>query len=400
MLYPRRLQPELIKQIDTKEAVALTGMRRVGKTTLLSQVLEDIPSTNKAYLDLENPLNRRVFEKENYDNIWADLQDYGINTSEKAYLFLDEIQFMPQVVSIVKYLYDHYQTKFFLTGSSSFYLKNLFMESLAGRKVIFELFPLDFQEFLVFKEYAEPEVLYKTQPLIDLAKNKNEVGHKRRSGLYEEYLRFGGFPGVVVESDVTQKKRIIEDILTAYFEIDVQTLADFREMGALRDLIILLMERVGSKLDISKISSEIGVSRPTIYSYLNFLEKTYFIRLLSPFSRSVDREVSGQRKVYLADTGLLHQLGKKPIRSGELLENAVLNNLRKYSSKQNYYERRRGGEIDFILNQQTGVEVKQTAAEKDQRKLEKLSQDLDLKQHYLVSQKYAGLPSVIPATSL
>lgn len=400
MTYPRRLQTELLKQIKTKEAVILTGMRRTGKTTLLTQIFEKVPSANKVYLDLENPLNRRLFEKENYDNIWADLQDYGITDRERAFIFLDEIQFMPQIVSVVKYFYDHYQTKFFMTGSSSFYLKNLFPESLAGRKVIFELYPLDFQEFLVFKEYSTPEKLYKIESLQSLAANKSAISHERRSGLYQEYLRFGGFPGVVIEPDMDQKKKVLEDIFTAYFEIDVKNLADFREMQALRDLIILLMQRVGSKLDISKISSEIGISRPTIYSYLTFLEKTYFISLVSPFSRSVDREVSGQRKVYLADTGLLHHLGKKPLHSGELLENAVLNNLRKYATKLNFYEGRRGGEIDFVLNQEIAVEVKKTPTEKDQLKLEKLSRSLDLKENYLASQKYADFSNVIPITSL
>lgn len=63
-------------------------------------------------------------------------------------IFLDEFQAKPEITKAIKYLYDHYNVKFFLTGSSSFYLKNLFPESLAGRKVTFELFPLDFREFL------------------------------------------------------------------------------------------------------------------------------------------------------------------------------------------------------------------------------------------------------------
>jgi len=101
---------------------------------------------------LENPLHRKLFEEENYDNIWNNLANFGISREDKSYIFLDEIQNLPQVNSAIKYLYDHWPVKFFLTGSSSFYLKNLFSESLAGRKLVFELFPLTFREFLGFKE--------------------------------------------------------------------------------------------------------------------------------------------------------------------------------------------------------------------------------------------------------
>jgi predicted AAA+ superfamily ATPase len=75
-------------------------------------------------------------------------------------------------------------------------------------------------------------------------------------------------------------------------------MADFRQINSFRDLLLLLLQRVGSKLEISKLASEIGISRETVYSYLSFLEGTYFIFLLSPFSRNMDREVSGTKKVY------------------------------------------------------------------------------------------------------
>ncbi|MGC8777914.1 MAG: AAA family ATPase [Candidatus Caldatribacteriaceae bacterium] len=76
----------------------------------------------------------------------------GVDFSQKAYVFLDEIQLSPELPSVVKYLLDHYGIKFFLTGSAGFSLQNLFTESLAGRKYLFELFPLTFREFLAFKE--------------------------------------------------------------------------------------------------------------------------------------------------------------------------------------------------------------------------------------------------------
>jgi len=80
---------------------------------------------------------------------------------------------------------------------------------------------------------------------------------------------------------------------------------------------------------------------------LDFLEKTYFIFLLTPYSRSVDSEVRGAKKIYFCDTGLLNYLGKIP--SGVNFENVVFQNLRNYGDL-NYYQKYKGPEIDFILN--------------------------------------------------
>ncbi len=117
----------------------LTGMRRTGKTTLLNHIFGSIESQNKIFLDLENPINRKYFEEENYERIKKSFEFMGIDFETRAYIFLDEIQFVKNLPSIAKYLIDHYRVKFILTGSASFYMKNLFTESLAGRKYIFEL---------------------------------------------------------------------------------------------------------------------------------------------------------------------------------------------------------------------------------------------------------------------
>jgi len=129
-------------------------MRRTGKTTLLNHMHGKISSQNTLFLDLENTINRKYFEEDNYEKIKSSFEFLGLTFAERSYIFLDEIQFVKKLPSIVKYFIDHYKTKFFLTGSASFYLKNLFTESLAGRKVIFELFPLTFREFVSFKKAA------------------------------------------------------------------------------------------------------------------------------------------------------------------------------------------------------------------------------------------------------
>jgi uncharacterized protein len=393
MIYPRKIEEELKKQLDSREIIVLTGMRRTGKTVLMNSLFSLIQSKNKVFFDLENPLNRKIFEEDNYDNIWKNLEKFNVTSKEKLYIFLDEIQLMPKVSSAIKYLYDHYDIKFFLTGSSSYYLKNLFSESLAGRKIIFELYPLDFEEYLVFQE-KPVEFLRDFQ---EKEKRKNKISFSLYEKQYDDYLDFGGFPKVVLEKDIEQKKKLLNDIFSSYFEQDVKSLADFKNVNKLRDLIILLSARVGSKIEISKLSAELGVSRETIYNYLSFLENTYFIFLIQPFSRNTDREVSGARKVYFCDTGILNILGK--ISSGSIFENAIFRSLKNYG-KINYYQRRTGAEMDFVVDEKIGFEAKNQGGKFDVKKTVKLSKSIGLKNSYVISRKYSQDEGVILAMDI
>jgi predicted AAA+ superfamily ATPase len=392
--FNRRIFNKLIEQLSFKEIIVLTGMRRTGKTTILKMLFNKVASDNKVMLDMENFINQKIFEETDFNNVWNGLKEFGVNPKNKAYLFLDEIQAMPGIVKVIKYLYDHYDVKFILTGSSSYYLKNLFPESLSGRKIVFELFPLDFEEFLVFKgkERKFPENFQ--------LKNmtKSEVRHEKTKNDFDEYLHFGGFPGIVLTEDESRKKALLSDIFTSYFEKDIRQMADFKNMTAFRNLMMLLMQRVGSLLDITKLASEVGISRDSVYSYLSFLEGTYFISLIKPYSKNVDREISGRRKVFLCDNGMLNLFSK--VSQGSLLENSIYNNLRKFGDIR-YYQRRSGVEIDFILPEHSlALEVKNTASNRDLQNLEKLAGSIGMENHFVIAQNFSGLDGIIPASMI
>ncbi len=299
--------------------------------------------------------------------------------SKTAYVFIDEIQFVRNLPSVVKYFIDHYGVKFFLTGSASFYLKGLFAESLVGRKVLFEIFPLTFREFLAFKgkRFQLPE---------DPFSISDEV-YETLMPLYDEYMYYGGFPGVVLKSSVEEKKKALEDILTSYFQFEVMQFSDFRKNDSLRDLILLLMQSIGSKIDIQRLSRDIGISRQTVYDYLAFLEGTYLISTIKPFSRGRDTEIRKSPKVYFCDGGIVNHFAR--IDEGHIFENTVYQNLRT-KGEIHYYQRKSGVEIDFILNRETAYEVKLSADMNDPKRLKALANDLGLKGYYLVSKKRAS----------
>jgi len=394
MFFNRKLVKEIEKYLNQPEIIVLTGMRRVGKTTLLRSIYDKTKSANKIFLDIENPIDQKIFEETDYHNIIKNLEGLGLKAKDKLYIFLDEIQAKPDIVKAIKYLHDHYRAKFFLTGSSSFYLKNLFPESLAGRKIIFELFPLDFEEFLTFKG----QIKKFDSDFFKKAKNKNIIIHEKFKKLYDEYLLYGGFPQVVLSDSRQKKKQRLSDIFKSYFEKDVRMLADFKNLRVFRDLMLLLLERTGSKLDIAKLAKEMGVTRDTVYSYLYFLEGTYFIKLIAPYSQSRGREVSGGKKVYICDNGFVSQFSRAS--SGALLENAVSRELIKYGEVR-YYQKRTGQEIDFILkDKKIAFEIKQKGNLADYKRLTGLAKQIKIKKYYIISKEFVEEKNFIAATDL
>ncbi|OGG20513.1 ATPase [Candidatus Gottesmanbacteria bacterium RIFCSPHIGHO2_02_FULL_40_13] len=363
MVYPRKIYPELYSHAQTNLVTVLTGMRRTGKTTLIQQLLADLPNKNSIYLDLQRPDNRELFEQKNYDTIRETFIARGILPDLPMIVALDEMQLAPESPSAIKYLSDHHKIKFIVTGSSSYYLKNLFSESLSGRKKLFELFPLDFGEYLTFKEVQH-------SPLDWREGQFNNLEYNRLSSYYEDYIRFGGFPQVVLAQSEAEKRDILSDIMSSYVNIDIRSLADFSDERNLYALAKLLAGRVGNRVEYSNLSRLIGLSRPTVTNYVQFFEKTYLIRTIGVYTRSIDREIVKSRKLYFCDTGLANTLSD--LSSGAQFENTLFNQLARIRQVQ-YFALKSGQEIDFVLNDDFAIEAKETPLEADLSYLKRIA---------------------------
>lgn len=374
MFIERKIFAGLKKHMAVKQATVITGMRRSGKTTLVKELLKLCGSKNQLYLDLQRLDIRELFAEKNYDNIIMALAERGLNLKERAFIGLDEIQLLPGAVGAIKYLYDNYYLKFIITGSSSFYLKNLFSESLAGRKKIFELFPLDFGEWLAFKGIA-----HKERDFWQLDFRVSE--YERLKFYYEEYIHFGGFPEVVLANTEEQKHDLLNDIISSFINIDIKLLADFRDSRAIYNLVKLLAARAGNKLDYSKLSGITGLSRSTVHDYVDLFEKSYLIKRLQVFTSNSEREIVKVPKIYFYDNGLLNVLAEA--NSGVQFENAVFTELHHFGDLC-YFSLKNGREIDFILNKEIAVEVKETPVLTDEKKLQELCKSLKIKKYRLV----------------
>ena len=241
-MYKRTLFSELESAMNIRQILTITGMRRVGKTTTLKYLLGKVRSSNKLYVDLERIEYRILFKSSNYENIVQGLKYEGLDFSRKAWIAIDEIQLLPEITSIIKYIYDTYDVKFIVTGSSSFYLKNHFTESLAGRKRVFELFPLSFYEFLRFRGYSGT---LPDKPFLPY----NQLLTAKLQSYYLEYLEYGGFPEVALSDNPSGKIDLLKDIVNSYLQIDIKFLADFSKVDEIYRIITLLTSRVGSKTD-------------------------------------------------------------------------------------------------------------------------------------------------------
>lgn len=350
-------------------------MRRVGKTTAVQYLLNEIEHENKVFIDLEKIEHRHIFNQPSYKEIQIELEIMGINFDKPAVIALDEVQLVSEITSVIKYFYDHFSLKFIITGSSSFYLKDRFSESLAGRKRIFEMYPLDFEEFLSFRGES-------TAILQEFNFKPFQRGiYLKFKEHYEEYIRFGGFPEVVLSDLEEDKNAYLKDIINAYIELDIRLLSDFEAGHDLYKLIRLVASRTGGLVEHNKLSSILGINRNKVKNYLELLERTYFIISLSPFTKNVDREISLRKKVYLADTGLIGQLAE--VNSGQAFENAVAAQLHQLGQLQ-YYQRKSGQEIDFILNGQQAFEAKETPTASDLSTLAKRAFSLNLGDYALI----------------
>jgi hypothetical protein len=386
----RTLFFEMVPQLYHKNALVITGMRQVGKSTLMRQLFERFEG-KRLWLDLDNPLDQMVFENLDYNAIYRDLAGMSdLKESERLLVCIDEIQNLPAITKIIKYLIDHYGVKFIVTGSSNYYLRNLFPESLSGRKFLYVLPVLTYREFLHFKgilpENSPAESLEEVLAL------KSRVNVIRNQEYYGEYMEFGGFPEVALTPDRATKKQLLKNIFASFFEKDIKVFTELREVRELRDLILLLAARNGNMLDVTRLASELSINRVKVYSYLEFLEGIFFLKLVPKYSGSIDRSVAGGKKVYFSDTGILNLLAK--VTEGQLLEMAVANQLANYGEL-SFYNKRNKAEIDFILNKEIAFEVKQKPVEQDYRKLQRLSGEIGIERQYIISHTVSDLANTV-----
>ncbi|ASJ12187.1 ATP-binding protein [Thermococcus thioreducens] len=372
-----------------RKVVTFAGCRRSGKTYLMFQLINELskkaPREEIFYINFEDErLEKRT---ETLTELIPTIEElYG--KKDGLYLFLDEIQNIPGWDSWVRRVHDSRRdVRLFLSGSSSKLSSREIPTSLRGRALTFEVFPLSFREFLRFKGFEVPENL-------DFSPKKPAL-----LNLLREYLLYGGFPEVVLTSDVRVKRLIVMDYFNTVIALDVVERYSIRNPEELRAFIRLLLnsEYVSlSKTAKTMRSMGYSISKSTLASYLRYLEECYFAFPLEVYSPKVRLRMQHPRKIYFVDTSFLTFLSVKFSENmGRLMENAVFIELLRRRKEVNY-ALGKNWEVDFVLpEEETLIQVSydisgEETFNREVNALRKASREFGFKNVLLITWDVAG----------
>ena len=347
----RKLYKELKEHILKKEISLIIGPRQAGKTTLMQLLKEYLIKNNEAtlFFNLDIGNDKLYFQSQNklLKKIRFELGN------KKGFVFIDEVQRRENAGLFLKGLFDmDLPYKFIVSGSGSLELKENIHESLAGRKRVFELNTVSFGEFVNYKTDEK----YK-----DRLNNYFEIESENTIALLEEYLIFGGYPDVVLEDKISEKRKYIKEIFSSYIEKDISFLLNIQRVDAYEMLIKILAGQIGQLINHSELSNTIGISTATLKNYLWYSEKTFITRRITPFFTNLRKEITKSQVYYFFDTGLrnfiINMFNMESINYGNfgfVFENFVLSllleKIRDTSIKVNYWRTKDKAEVDFVIN--------------------------------------------------
>ena len=349
----RKKQTLIAEHLSKKEFTILIGARQIGKSTLLKQLFADLNQKGETVyflnLDRKEILDELNESPENLFKICP------LQPDKKIIVFIDEIQYLDDATTFIKLLFDEYSNrlKIVATGSSAFYIDKQFNDSLVGRKKIFQMGTLDFEEFLLFK--GRNDLVEEVLKL----KNKKKVKSIQENvlwGYMDEFMNYGGYPAVVLENDIAQKIELLKDIRDSFIKRDILESGITDETKFYR-MLMLLASQSGNLLNVNEISNTLRITNATVENYLYVLQKCFHISVVKPFYKNLRKELTKMPKVYLNDLGLRNVLInyfstlEQRADKGMVLENLSFRLLsERFDQDQiKYWRTADGNEVDFVV---------------------------------------------------
>ncbi len=337
MNYARTIFNQLYDNIGKKPILVLYGARQVGKTTLIKSIMSEFP--NSLYLQGDDPKEVLLLEHKSAKELSELVSGYDL-------VIIDEAQRVKDIGVTLKLIADNVENvRVIATGSSSFELANKLNEPLTGRNRKFYLYPLSIKE------------------LVD-AYGKMQVNKE-----IDSYLTFGMYPAIVNAVSREEKAILVRELAVDYLFKDLFFFGDIRNSFAFEKLVKLLALRVGSEISYTEIAKEVGVSRDTIYNYVNLLERAFIIFRLIPLYTNKTKEINKSHKIYFYDIGIRNAVigNADPIEirpdKGAIFENFFIAEKIKerayhmHLSDVHFWRNRQGSEIDFVEVMNSSKEI-------------------------------------------
>lgn len=360
MMYPRFIKEKMLPALQESPVIMLFGARQTGKSTL-AKILAESEDWHAQYTTLDDLTIRSA----------ALMDPHGFINNLSLPLVIDEVQLAPELLPAIKLYIDQNRKpgQFLLTGSANVLTLPKVSESLAGRIELFTLFPL-----------SQGELIEKKEIFIDrcFSGSLKNLPTTAENAIWERVAE-GGYPEVLKRTSYERKQVWFRDYIATILQRDIRELAQINDLSIMPRFLELLAARVGALHNAAEVSRAMQIPQTSIKRYMSLFEATFLVYRLLPWSTNPGKRLVKTPKLYFNDTGLAAHLTAqsadalraKSLLSGPLLENFVLNELRKQAtwaqrSPRFYHLRTQSGiEVDFILEAQNGdcvgIEVKAAA---------------------------------------
>jgi uncharacterized protein len=344
--------PELTERVCDLEpvsgkALALIGMRRVGKTYSCYQVMKDllargVPKDNILYLNFEDDrlFGFKLAECQSILDVFYAPRPG--KKSEQCYFFFDEIQNVEHWERFVRRLIDTEQVSVYVTGSSARLLSSEIATGLRGRSLDREVFPFSFEEYLQAHSFSQGPLPIGSRTRLILNQHA------------EMYCRDGGFPEVQAVSK-NRRREIVQSYVDAVVLRDVVERHHVSNVEALRSLLYHVLRNPATKFSVNKFyldlrSRGLRVAKDDLYAFLRHLTDAYLLFQVPIWTRSEKKRQVNPKKMYVIDNGVLDAYSTDLTADhGAFLENLVFLTFRRQGFNVGYYETKQGHEIDFIF---------------------------------------------------
>ena len=371
----RFLLNDIVKEIESKQIISLIGLRRTGKTTILKQLIDHLIESKKvkreyilfySFDEEQSKIENIVTEYE------TKLGKELLDIKNKIYIFLDEIQKLKNWQNQVKYYYDNYQNiKFFVSGSSSLFIKKHTRESLAGRIYEFVLNPLSFEEFLIFKNKGQ---MLKKKNLFEDTLKKEFLSYQKRQ-----------FIEIIDESEERVAKYIKTMIEKIVYQ-DIPKIFPIENEELLMRILKIIASNPGMLSDYGSLSKELGISRVTLSNYFFYLNESFLIKKLYNFSRNMLTSEKKMKKFYLTTTSFFPFLNNE-IDESKLIENLIVT----FVDAKFFWRTPQKYEVDVILKEKgkiipIEVKYKEYISKKDTKNLLRFCEKFNVEEAVMITQ--------------
>jgi len=315
-IYRKKYVDEIKTWLQRKEIIIIKGIRRCGKTHIMHQLRAILPEENTFYIDFDD------FRFDNYLGI--DLLEKIINLRDKtkpSYFFLDEIQ---RIKGFEKWLRTYYgreeNIKFIIGGSNISLLTPKLSTVLTGRNITFEIYPLDYSEFQNFSNQS-----------------------------FDMFLRFGGFPEIVLTDDETKKRKLLTQYVDDIITKDIIQKYELTNVTQVKALVNFFLSNPGVKISANKLGKQLSISKNSAQKYIDYVKDTFLIFEVPYFSYSAKTKYIGSQapKYYCIDNGL-HTITTTRKNKGILFENLIAIKLNQTYNELFYWQDLI--EIDFVAD--------------------------------------------------